>query len=443
MIDQLPKSWARVSLGEVLLSIVGGGTPSKKNPLYWNGDIPWFTVKDMHSRTPIDSIDHITSAGLDDSAATLIPADSVITATRIGLGKTIRLTYPAAINQDLKALITPAGLDKGYLEYWILANRSLIESQGKGTTVKGIRLETLRAFEFPLPPLAEQKRIVARIEELFSEIDNGVANLQRAKELLVTYRQSVLKAAFEGKSVQGLEVIEFEIVRLRDLADAVDPHPSHRTPPEVSDGIPYVSIRDLKPGEDTVDPSNARRVSRKVLAEHRDRYTLVEGDFIVGKIGTVGKVIRVPARRDITLSANVVLVQPDRARVLPRYLYWCIQSSPVQSQFLIGKRATSQAAFGIQKFRELQIPLCSIVDQERIVSIIDSSMSASDVAHQTITTSVAQASALRRTILEQAFSGQLVPQNPNDEPASSLLERIKAEKAAQKPATSRKKRKSA
>ena len=199
VLNELPDSWEWTKLGDVVTKIIGGGTPSKNKPQYWEGDIPWLTVKDMRSRRPADAMDHISEKAVQESSTNIIPEDTVIIATRIGLGKVIRVPYMAAINQDLKALILPSEVEKGYLEYWFVSKTNYLESIGSGTTVKGIRLEQVRNLDFPLAPLEQQKRIVAKIEELFSHIDAGIEALKKAKQLLKQYRQSVLKAAVTGE----------------------------------------------------------------------------------------------------------------------------------------------------------------------------------------------------------------------------------------------------
>lgn len=156
---ELPTDWEWTKLGNVVSKIIGGGTPSKENPEYWDGDIPWLTVKDMRTQRPADAIDHISEKAGAESSTNIIPEDTVIIATRIGLGKVIRVPYRAAINQDLKALIVSPELDKSYLEYWFVSQSQYLASIGSGTTVKGIRLEQLRDLDFPLAPLDQQKRI--------------------------------------------------------------------------------------------------------------------------------------------------------------------------------------------------------------------------------------------------------------------------------------------
>jgi type I restriction enzyme S subunit len=135
----------------------------------------------MRTTRPADAIDHISQKAVGESSTNIIPADTVIIATRVGLGKVIRVPYEAAINQDLKALIVPPTIEKSFLEYWFLSIASYLESIGSGTTVKGIRLEQLKAIEMPVPSPKEQRRIVAEIEKQFTRLEAGVAALRRVQ----------------------------------------------------------------------------------------------------------------------------------------------------------------------------------------------------------------------------------------------------------------------
>ena len=109
---KLPKGWAWVRIGDVILSITGGGTPSKSNPSFWNGDIPWASVKDLNVETYLDyTIDSITEEALENSSTNLIPKGSIIVCTRMGLGKIAINRVDTAINQDLKALTLSSHVD--------------------------------------------------------------------------------------------------------------------------------------------------------------------------------------------------------------------------------------------------------------------------------------------------------------------------------------------
>ncbi|NLD16669.1 MAG: restriction endonuclease [Tissierellia bacterium] len=161
----IPESWKWVRLGDIIDNDLGGGTPSKQKPSYWNGNIPWMSVKDFSNNPPNrveDTLEKITEEGLYKSSSNFIPASNIIVCTRVGLGKIAVNVVDVAINQDLRALFLSKYIDKKYFLHYY-SRKNVV---GKGTTVKGIKREELLRYLFPLPPVAEQKRIVAKIEEL-------------------------------------------------------------------------------------------------------------------------------------------------------------------------------------------------------------------------------------------------------------------------------------
>ena len=277
--------------------------------------------------------------------------------------------------------------------------RKEISRYESGTTRKRISRKNLDKIQFNVPDLSTQEHIVSKIEELFSKLDASVAELQTAKEKLKVYRQAVLFRAFQNLA---------DTITMDQIADMIDPQPSHRTPPGVMNGIPYIGVGDIDYSVRKVKFGEARKVSPAVLQEHLERYTLHKGDFIMGKIGTIGKPFIVPLPQDYTLSANVILIQPDSEKIVPEFLYWQFSSPLVTQQLTTGAAATSQPAFGIKKARLLSIKMCSVEQQRQIVSEIEGALSICDSIQQTINTSLQQAEALRQSILKQAFEGRLV-----------------------------------
>jgi len=164
----LPNGWQWCRLGDVVIQNIGGGTPSKHNAKYWGGDIPWASVKDLNCDVLQETQDKITKLGLENSSSNLIPAGNIIICTRMGLGKIVTTAIDVAINQDLRALyLAEAHVNKQFFIYSYKAQ----EVTGSGMTVKGIKVEELHAILFALPPLAEQHRIVAKIDELMNLCD--------------------------------------------------------------------------------------------------------------------------------------------------------------------------------------------------------------------------------------------------------------------------------
>ena len=162
------------ALGEIC-SFVGGGTPSRKTPEYFTGDIPWATVKDFKSLTIVDTEEHITEEALKNSASNIVNAGTVLLVTRVGLGKVAIAGTRLAINQDIKAVLpNNDDVQPEYLFWFLLSQASRIQAMGTGATVKGVTLKDVRALRVPVPPLDEQRRIV----DLLSRAE-GIVRLRR------------------------------------------------------------------------------------------------------------------------------------------------------------------------------------------------------------------------------------------------------------------------
>lgn len=183
-----------MKLKEGLIKIVGGGTPSKSNPAYWSGDVPWATVKDMADDkfSLSETKDHISDVGLKNSSSNLIPAGTVITSTRMGLGRVFINKVDVAINQDLKALFTNEKLDNHFLLWAIALKRDYLNSIGSGTTVKGIRLEQLRELDIPELMINKQKRVAGILQAYDNLIENNSKRIHKLESIArLLYRHKI------------------------------------------------------------------------------------------------------------------------------------------------------------------------------------------------------------------------------------------------------------
>ena len=200
----VPSNWKWVKLASIITKDVGGGTPSKSVEEYWkNGTIPWMSVKDFSSaKNGIleDTIDHITQAGLENSASNLIDVNAIIVCMRMALGKIVKLKRPMAINQDLRAIWLNKCVDRDYFVFYY----STLKVEGYGMTVAGINKKQLMAYMMPLPPLAEQQRIVEKIGQVFSVLDTIDALQARHADNLAALKAKLIDAAIRGKLTEQL-----------------------------------------------------------------------------------------------------------------------------------------------------------------------------------------------------------------------------------------------
>ena len=198
----LPKSWTWVKTGE-LFEIVGGGTPSTKVPEYWDGDIPWITSADILAPKEIRRRKSITNAGLENSTTNLVPPESVIVVTRVGLGKVALNNFALCISQDSHALIENREfIYPEYALYCLLVAAQHFREQSRGTTIIGITRIQLENVPFPLPPYQEQIRIVQKIEELFAQTRLLAEQLAHSRTELDRLNESILAHLLASETLE-------------------------------------------------------------------------------------------------------------------------------------------------------------------------------------------------------------------------------------------------
>lgn len=187
--------WEETELGAIAERIVGGGTPSRSVSAFWGGEVPWMTVKDFADHNPHGTIESITKDGLAHSASHLIPSGTLITSTRMALGKAVVFDVDVAINQDLKAIFPVKDVSPQFLRFWFKKNEKSIAELGSGSTVMGLSLPELRKISFSKPPLTEQTAIAAVLTDMETEIAALDARLAKARQL----KQGMMQMLLTGK----------------------------------------------------------------------------------------------------------------------------------------------------------------------------------------------------------------------------------------------------
>jgi len=323
-----------------------------------------------------------------------------------------------------------------------------------GTTIKHLPQEKLRLVRVPLAPTAEQERIVIAIEEVFSKLDAGEAGFRTVRQLLKRMRDAILAAAVTGYLVPqdaadtpapklgtdlgvepGQDLLRdvpstWTVVALSTLLS--EPLTNGRSVRSMSGGFPVLRLTCLRDGR--VDLRE--RKQGEWDAADAARFLVQRGDFLVsrgnGSLGLVGRGGLVADEPDAVAYPDTLIRVPVPASTLDPSLLALIWNSRLVRQQLESRARTTAGIYKVNQsmLLEVQLPLPPREEQARIVAEVERRMSFVDACERAVDAGLARAAALRRSVLKAAFEGKLVPRDPSDEPASALLERIRAERLA-------------
>jgi type I restriction enzyme, S subunit len=435
IVRELPKGWTNVSLGEAG-NIITGNTPSTKQANFYGGNIPFVKPGDMGSLYPIVETEQTLSlAGA--TQARLLRRGAVLVSCIGNLGKVCIAGVELATNQQINAIEFDNRfvLDRyGFLYCRTL--RSWMEKEASATTVSILNKSRFSLAPIPLPPLDEQKRIADRLDILLTRIDKTKAHLDRIPPLLKRFRQSVLAAATSGKLTEdwreanGVDFDDWSYERAADVCGKVQ---SGGTPREGfidEAGIPFLKVYNI--------------VDQQVSFEYRPQFILETihnssmsksqakpGDVLMNIVGPpLGKVAILPKLYpDWNINQAITLFRPS-PRMTTGWLY-CLLCSGLNIADIVNETRGSagQSNISLSQCRDFIFSVPPLEEQHEIVRRVETLFAKADRIEAQYQKARQDVDRLTPALLAKAFRGELVPQDPNDEPASVLLERVKADRA--------------
>ncbi|MBU4321340.1 MAG: restriction endonuclease subunit S [Nanoarchaeota archaeon] len=427
---ELPKGWVWTKLGE-LGEIVTGTTPCKSKKEYYGEAYPFFKPTDLNTGYYVrESKDALSDEGIKH--ARLLPEKSILV-TCIGatIGKTGFVRVEGASNQQINALIPNKNILPEFIYFMCISpkfQKSIID-KASATTLPILNKSKFEILPFPLPPLPEQNCIVAKIEELFTKRDAGVEALKKIKTQLKRYRQSVLKHAFNGKFTNenikdGELPNNWKWKEIKEITSVLGDG-LHGTP-KYSDIGNYFFINGNNLSNGKIE---IKENTKRVTIEEYEKYKkpLNKRTIFVSINGTLGNTAFYNNEKVILGKSACYFNVLDT--IDKRYVRYCITSNRFINY--ANKTATGSTIknVGLKAMREFEIPIpTTLEEQQLIVDTIETHFSSADKVQEIVDKALTQAERLRQSILKTAFEGRLVPQDPTDEPASVLLERIKKEK---------------
>ena len=395
----MKSGWVTKKLGEVC-EIVLGGTPRTSVPEYWGGSIPWLTPGDMGKIQGlyVDKTSRtLTQKGLENGSS-LFPANSVVLSTRAPIGYVLINTVPMCTNQGCKTIVPGSAIMPNFLAYNLIGRAIELNELGTGTTFKELATGVLKNIDIPILPLAEQKRIVAKIDAAFEKIDalkaNAEKNLANAKELF----QSALDEAMRPKP-GWVEKRLGEVYRFIDYRG--------KTPVKISSGVPLVTARNIRMGY--IDYTQQDYISEEEFATRQTRGIAHKGDILFTTEAPMGFVAI--ADLDVFSTGQRVITfqqfEDSKLELLNRCYFYYFQGPCFQGE--IKKRATGATAQGIKasRLREIQVPVLPVTEQHDIVKRLDSLSEKTKSLQQNYARQIADCAEMRQAILREAFEGRL------------------------------------
>ena len=337
----------------------------------------------------------------------MIPAGTLLVAMYGSIGKLGITGIECCTNQAIAYAKELYGVTTKYMFFYMAMMKSLLISKGKGGTQKNISQTVLNSLEVIVPPLPEQERIVARIEELFSQLDAGVETLKKTKAQLAVYRQAVLKEAFEGKYTPDVTMHEIKMGEIADGKDGLRRGPF---------GSAIKKAFFVESGYKVYEQGNAinndcKRGHYYISADKYNElssFQLRPGDFIVSCSGTIGKIAQLPVDAELGVINQALMrirLKPD---VIDPYYFMMQFRSEVFQRKIVSRGSGMGNLAGIKEFKlaTMFIPE-NYENQKQIVAEIESRLSVCDSIEQTVDTALQQAEAMRQSILKDAFEGRL------------------------------------
>ncbi|WP_289064183.1 restriction endonuclease subunit S [uncultured Zobellia sp.] len=430
----MKEDWIECTLVEVFETVTGN-TPSKKDKDNYGNEIPFIKPPHIFNNEVKTSTEFLSDKG--GNKARILPVNSVLVTCIGNLGRVAINKVKVAFNQQINAIKPIESIDSRYTFYQAqsVSFRNQLEKLSTSTTVALVNKTSFNSVNFKIAPLVEQKAIVKKIEELFSSLDSGIADLKKAQDQLVIYRQAVLKKAFEGELTR--EKKSPQLIRLGEVIDKPRYGTSKKCSLETK-GIPVLRIPNIGSGIINTEELKYASFEEKEITTLK----LKEGDILTirsnGSVDLVGKCALI-TKKDINFlyAGYLIRLRPNHEKINSKYLLHCLSSHSLRVQIESKAKSTSGVNnINSGELASLEIPLFTLKEQHQIVQEIESRLSVCDKVEKDIADSLEKARALRQSILKKAFEGTLLSEDEIAkckadvayEPASVLLERIKAEK---------------
>jgi len=441
----LPKGWVWTRLGNIT-KVVGGGTPKSNVPgFYENGNIAWICPADL-SGYKDKYISHgskdITQEGLDKSSAQLMPPNTVLLSSRAPIGYVAIAKNDISTNQGFKSFLPSPYFLPDYLYWYLRGNTEILKQYASGTTFLELSKSKAEQILFPLPPLPEQQRIVARIESLFAKLDAAREKLQQVLDTQEARRAAILHEAFTGRmtghkgseegrvqsaegSSQNPEGTTFvpkgwKATSAKDLFQYVTSGSRGWAKYYADNGALFIRMGNLKHGTIQPDFTDKQYVQLPDKAEGQ-RSLVQDHDILISitaDVGMIGYIEHI--EQEAYINQHIALARPVHPEQ-GKFIAWYLVSDIGFQQLKRKQRGATKVGLGLDDIRNLILYMPPMEEQKMIVDKIETLLEKEKAIHDIAQSTLSQIDLLKKSILARAFRGQLGTQDPSDPDARELL----------------------
>ncbi len=395
------EGWKLKTLGEIA-EVQSGGTPLKSRNEYWFGDIPWYSSGELNETFTKAPKELITPKGLEESNAKLFPKGSLL----IGMYDTAALKMSildrdAAFNQAIAGVKPNEKINLKFILYAVNSRKFEILNQRRGVRQKNLSLAKIKNIALPIPPLPEQKQIVAILDEAFEEIDRAIANTEKnlanARELFESYLNGIFTQKGDGWKEKKLGEIGGKVF--------TGPFGSLLHKSEyVNNGIPIVNPANIE--DDKIIPIFNKTVSQDI-ANRLQTYILKQNDVVVGRRGEIGRCAVVREEQAGWLCGSGSFFIKPFENVDSVFLAHLLRSAVYRKKLESLSTGATMQNLSNQSLSDLIIAMPSLDEQNRITNKIDDLRTETQRLETIYRQKIAALKELKQSILQKAFTGEL------------------------------------
>lgn len=426
---KVPENWCWTRLGNVA-QWGSGGTPSRKNPSFYEGDIPWIKTGELNEEYIYDTEEHISKEALEKSSAKIFPVNTVVLAMYgATIGKVGILGVPATTNQACACGVCSKGIKFAFLAKFLQSQKQSFIMKGKGGAQPNISQQIIKNHPIALPPLAEQSRIVARIESLFAKLDEAKEKIQEVLDGADLRRAAILHQAFTGKLTEkwrrenGVSDDSRETSNVKSICNSLKYGTAKKS---VQDGdVAVLRMGNLQNGE--IDWGSL------VYSNDQDdieKYSLKDGDVLFNRTNSaelVGKTSIYRGERPAIYAGYLIKLDYKRDKIIGDFFNYML-NSPKAKEYCnkVKTDGVNQSNINAKKIGAFEFDVPTILEQQEIVRLLDNLLSREQSTVTACEETLTTIDTLKKSILARAFRGELGTNDPSEVSAKELLQEILA-----------------